>query len=161
MNDSKKQGLLLFGISLSTILGVIFGESWIIAVVAILGPIFGFLTLFIISYAISVVILIAYDKYELSNILFIQRIGQWAKNKGKNINPVSLRLLRVSKILAFLFSTVTAGPFVTIIFSRLFARPKTNFYIVALVSSLIFSFVWTLIYSGAIILIKQVIDQLV
>lgn len=160
-NRSKRRLLIISGFSLSSVVGVIIGESWIIALIVFLGPLFGFIFLSLISFIISLIVLFAYDKGGFSNLSIIRNIHRWAKNKEKNINPLSIGLLKTSKMLAFLFSTITAGPFITIIFSKIVARSKTNFYILALASSLIFSLTWTLIYSGAIMIIKQIIIGLV
>lgn len=161
MKESKKRLIFLSGLSLSSLIGVILGESWIIITVVAFGPLIGFIILSIISFIISTIILIAYEKGRFSNWSFVRKINQWAKNKEENLNSTSLKLLKLSKALAFIFSTITAGPFITVIFSKVFAHPKTNFYLLALISSLIFSLTWTLIYSGAIILIKEIIIGLI
>ena len=157
---SKSRFLIISGFSISSLFGVIIGESWIIALVIFLGPFLGFIALSIISTIISLIVLFAYGKGDLSNLPTIRKINRWAKNKEKNINPISLRLLKLSKIAAFIFSSVTAGPFITIIFSKVFANPRSNFYLLAVTSSLLFSLTWVIIYSGAIILIREIITGL-
>jgi len=148
---------LLFGLSTTSVLGFIFGEAAIIAVVALLGPLLGFLALSAICAVISTIVVFAYDKGEWSKWGPIERVNRWVRRREGNMSRLALKLAKVSWVLAFLFSTVTAGPFVTVILLKVIGRPQTNSYLLALASSLVFSATWTAIYSGFLLVVTRVL----
>lgn len=144
------------GASVMAIIGIILGESWIIALVAFLGFFWGFVALTIISVIISWIIIYIYTLVKKPGGL-AQRIQNWIKKKEKNLSPTGSKLAKTSKLLGLIVSSVTVGPFITTIFIETLGYNQKQSYLLALTSSAIFSLVWSAIYSGAIVGIKMLI----
>lgn len=147
------------GASAMAILGMILGESWIIALVAFLGFFKGFLTLAVISIIISWLIVYIYGLTEKPDSLN-QRIKKWLLRKEEKLPSLGKKLAQTSKGLGLIASSVTAGPFLTAIFIKTLGYTQKQSYFLSFISSILFSLLWSAIYSGAIIGIKEIIGRI-
>ena len=141
------------------ILGIIIGESWIIALVAFLGFFRGFIALTVISMVISWLIVYIYGATEKPNS-FNQRIKKWLLRKEEKLPPLGKKLAQTSKGLGLIISSVIAGPFLTTIFVKTLGYSQKQSYFLSFISSVLFSLTWAAIYSGAIIGIKEIIGRI-
>lgn len=147
------------GASVMAILGIILGESWIIALVAFLGFFKGFLVLTAISIIISWLIVYIYGLTEKPNGLN-QRIKNWFIRKEKNLPVYGKKLAQISKALGFIISSLTAGPFLTAIFIKTLGYTQRQSYFLSFLSSVLFSLAWAAIYSGVIMGFKEMIRRI-
>lgn len=141
------------------ILGIILGESWIIALVAFLGFLKGFIALTVISIVISWLIVYIYGLAEKPNSLN-QRIKKWLIQKEEKLPPLGKKLAQTSKALGLIVSSVTAGPFLTTIFIKTLGYSQKQSYFLSFLSSAVFSLIWVAIYSGAIMGFKEIIGRI-
>jgi hypothetical protein len=147
-------GISVFG---GTILGIILGESWIAGLVFFFGFFWGALILTLISILVSWIIVYVFSLGDKPKGAAL-RIQNWIRKKEKNLSPVGLKLAKTSKFLGLIVSSITAGPFITTIFIKTLGYNQKQSYLLALVSSVIFSLVWSAIYSGAISGIRLLIE---
>jgi len=147
------------GATITAILGIILGESWIIALVAFWGFFKGFLALTVISIVISWLIVYIYGLIEKPDS-FNQLIKKWLLQKEEKLPPLGKKLAQTSKGLGLIVSSVTAGPFLTTIFIKTLGYTQKQSYFLSFLSSAIFSLTWAAIYNGAIIGFKEIIRRI-
>lgn len=133
-------------------------EGWIIGLVFLLGAIKAFLVLLVICVCISFAIVYFYDHTRNRGRVHVlgERIQVWIAKKEGTLNPVTLKLAQISKLLALVFSTVTVGPFLTTVTIKFLGYKKWTDYVFAFMSSTLFCFVWVAIYSGAIAVLSNI-----
>ncbi|MCX6806989.1 MAG: hypothetical protein NT135_02620 [Candidatus Berkelbacteria bacterium] len=147
------------GTGVMAIIGIILGESWIIALVVFLGFFKGFLALTAISVVVSWLIVYLYGSAEKPNS-FNQKIKKWLFQKEERLSPTGKKLAKTSKGLGLIVSSITAGPFLTTIFIKTLGYSQKQGYFLSFLSSVFFSFTWAAIYSGAIMGFKEIIGRI-
>lgn len=141
------------------VLSVVFSESLIIAAVVAFGPLGGFAVLFFGLGAMSVFIAFAFDAEETHRGVspLVGKTRAWIESRRTAAEAKAARLAHLSESLAFVVLSVTVGPFVTTIALKVRggATPRQG-YLLALLSSAIFSAVWVAIYSGGLTVLRTV-----
>ncbi len=129
------------------IVGFIHGDAWIIAAVVILGPVWSVVILSVVIAIIANAILILLN---LSNPFgFIQTLKLRLEKSQNNLSPLTLKAIKVSKLLGILVSSMVIGAFPTALLIHTLGYRRPYNHLLATASSLLFSLTWVAIYSGA------------
>jgi len=152
-----KPSKLRFATSLGAIglgiVGFIHGDAWIIAAVVILGPVWSIVALSVVIAIIANAILILLS---LSNPFgFIQTLKLRLEKSQNNLSPLTLKAIKVSKLLGILVSSMVIGAFPTALLIHTLGYRRPYNHLLATASSLLFSLTWVTIYSGAWVGIKR------
>ncbi|PIY41143.1 hypothetical protein, partial [Candidatus Aquicultor secundus] len=144
-----KPSKLRFATSLGAIglgiVGFIHGDAWIIAAVVILGPVWSVVALSVVIAIIANAILILLS---LSNPFgFIQTLKLRLEKSQNNLSPLTLKAIKVSKLLGILVSSMVIGAFPTALLIHTLGYRRPYNHLLATASSLLFSLTWVTIYS--------------
>ena len=146
-----KPSKLRFATSLGAVglgvVGFIHGDAWIIAAVVILGPVWSVVVLSVVVAIIANAILILLN---LSNPFgFVQTLKLRLEKSQSNLSPLTLKAIKVSKLLGILISSMVIGAFPTALLIHTLGYRRPYNHLLATASSLLFSLTWVAIYSGA------------
>ena len=134
------------------------GESWIIALAAALGWLPAVVVVTLGNTAGCFLVAYAYEAEETTHGVAypIRRIRAWIDERRDYVQRRVHALARLSAGLAFVILSVTVGPFLTTIALKVRGTARRRAFVLAALSSAIFSVTWVTVYSGGIGLLREV-----
>jgi hypothetical protein len=143
------------------VLSVVFTEGLIIALIAVVGPLAAFGTLAFGCSATTMLIAFAFDAEDAGRgpTPLVRRARAWIARRRDDARRRAERLAHLSEVLAFVVLSVAVGPFITAIVIKLRGGSPRQDYLLCIASSVLFSAVWVLVYSGGLALARQALGR--
>ena len=136
-------------------MGFIHGDVWIIATVALLGPIWSFITLAAIIALLANTIIFTLDTR--ARIHFVENLREKVLYRQERLSPLVQKVIHVSKTTGILISAAIVGALPTAFLIHALGYRRPFNYLMATLSSLLFVAVWVSIYSGILFGLKRII----
>lgn len=140
------------------LVGLIHSELWIIAIVALLGPIRALLVLAIVLTLLANGIILALETK--TNVWFIERMRSRVLDRQERGNSLFKRIVNVSRIAGILAVAILVGALTAAFLIHALGYKRPGNYLLATAGSFLFTLTWVAIYSGAIAVIKQFLNML-
>jgi hypothetical protein len=149
------------GAALAGVAGLVLSEAWLVALVAALGALRAFLVLSVGCAAVSVLIVYAFETREAQRgaSQAIARVRAWIARKQGAVERRAAALAHLSAFLALVVLSVTVGPFLTAIAIGIRGHARSEAYGLAIVSSVLFSATWVVVYSGGLAVIRHALAR--
>lgn len=153
MNNIKKDLKIGSSIAASVLL-FIFGETVMIAMIYIIGPLATFIILNVIFGSLALLAFKYYRQFDKENKEY-NIFKSFIKKKTQNIPKWVLNIGKKSKYLAIIVSSIILGPIITSLVIGVinFSVRKSQFMIV--ISSLLCIGFWEIVYLGGYDLVKR------
>lgn len=140
------------------ILGLIHGEVWIIAAVALLGPFWSFMMLATIITLLANTIIFTLDSKVKIN--FVEKWRDKVIYKQARLSPLVQNIIRISTAAGILTSAAIIGALPTAFLIHALGYKRPLNYLMATLSSLLFVAVWVSIYSGILFGLKRILSHM-
>jgi len=141
--DSFKKNFYWIAGLLSTVLGFVFFEGWLIVFAKVLGPLKATALVSILTIPPSWLIIYLSTRYGNTG-----RFGEWLSKKEESLSRRTQRAVEGGKFVAILNTTVFLGPIVTSILMLMLGFENRKVYLYAVISAIICAAIWCSFYSG-------------
>lgn len=155
-NRTRAAGFVALGLA---VLGAVLVEGAVVAAVALLGGPLAFLCVAAGCAAITTTIAWAFDADETRHgeMPLVMRVRRWIASKRDEATMRAERVARVAWWLGFVILSVTVGPFLTTIVTKVRGTDAATGYVLGVASSVIFSATWVAIYAGGIAAVRVLV----
>ncbi|MFA5030030.1 MAG: hypothetical protein WC495_00365 [Patescibacteria group bacterium] len=152
IKKSTSKSIIISLSTVSTIFLVILMEGWLATFTFLLGPLKSWIFFTIFSSLVGLLVLFIFTRVK-SRIGFIMRLQKWVQDKQSQLSPLTSKLLRVSKFLGFIFSSLVIGPLPTVALVLVFNLKTTTTIVLVVLSNMLYFLFWVALYSQLVELI--------
>src|SRR3989344_1442042 len=125
----------------------IISEGWLISSVYLFGPYKSFIAFTVFSVGTCLILLYVYNYKRKSGNKYILKVDRWIEQREAKLSKFTLRIIRTSKTLGILFSSITAGPLPTTILILVLGYRGLRVFAWILAANILFFLTWIAIYS--------------